>query len=129
MAKVKELSYTQLKKECNPNVFSFKTTKEVEPYKGIIGQERGIKALEFGVNIDVKGYNIYIEGSSGIGKTRYAKQYLKKIATSKLTPDDWMYLYNFENTNEPIAVSLPAGQGKKFKDEMEAFTNTVKSEK
>jgi len=128
MAKVKELSYTQLKKECNPNVFSFKTTKEIEPYNGIIGQERGIKALEFGVNIDVKGYNIYIEGSSGIGKTRYAKQYLQKVAKTKPVPNDWMYLYNFETINEPIAISLPAGQGKKFKEEMDSFISTVKTE-
>ena len=94
MARTKELSYTQLKKECDPTIFKFKSTKEVAPYSGIIGQTRGIKAFEFGVNVDVKGYNIYIEGSTGIGKTIYAKKYLNEFAADKPTPDDWCYIYN-----------------------------------
>ena len=69
MARTKELSYTQLKKECDPAIFKFKTTKELDSFTGVIGQSRGIKALEFGVNIDIKGYNIYMEGPTGIGKT------------------------------------------------------------
>ena len=80
MARTKELSFTQLRKECDPTIFKFKTTKEVSPFNGIIGQQRGIKAFEFGVNVDVKGYNIYIEGSTGIGKTIYAKKYLNDFA-------------------------------------------------
>ena len=74
--KTKELSYTQLRKECDPTMFKFKTTKELEAFNGVIGQSRGIKALEFGVEIDIKGYNIYMEGPTGIGKTIYAKNFL-----------------------------------------------------
>ncbi len=128
MARIKELSYTQLKKECDPTIFKFKTTKEVSPFSGIIGQSRGIKAFEFGVNIDVKGYNIYIEGSTGIGKTIYAKKYLQDFAKTKPIPDDWCYIYNFENENEPIALSLPAGVGSQFEAEMQDFIVTVKRE-
>ena len=69
MARTKELSYTQLKKECDPAIFKFKTTKELDSFTGVIGQSRAIKALEFGINIDIKGYNIYMEGPTGIGKT------------------------------------------------------------
>ena len=128
MAKTRELSYTQLKKECDPAIFKFKSTKEVEPFSGIIGQTRGIEAFKFGINIDVKGYNIYIEGSTGIGKTVFAKNYLKDFAENKPTPDDWCYIYNFNNPNEPKAISLPAGQGKAFKEDMDAFIETVKTE-
>ena len=128
MARTKELSYTQLKKECDPTIFKFKSTKEVAPFNGIIGQSRGIKAFEFGVNVDVKGYNIYIEGSTGIGKTIYAKKYLNDFAKTKPTPDDWCYIYNFENPNEPIALNLPAGQGKQFANEMTEFIGTVQRE-
>ena len=128
MAKTRELSYTQLKKECDPTIFKFKSTKEVEPFNGIIGQSRGIKAFEFGVNIDVKGYNIYIEGSTGIGKTVFAKNYLNDFAKTKPTPDDWCYIYNFSNPNEPKALSLTAGLGKEFRNDMDSFIDTVKSE-
>ena len=128
MAKTKELSYTQLKKECDPTIFKFKTTKELENFSGVIGQSRGIKALEFGVNIDIKGYNIYMEGPTGIGKTIYARNYLQKISKDKPVPDDWCYIYNFEDPNEPIAVNLPAGLGKKFTADMDAFIETIKAE-
>lgn len=128
MAKTKELSYTQLKKECDPTIFKFKTTKELDNFTGVIGQARGIKALEFGVNIDIKGYNIYMEGPTGIGKTIYARNYLTKIAKDKPVPDDWCYIYNFENNNEPLAINLPAGLGKKFADDMDAFIETIKTE-
>ncbi len=128
MGRTKELSYTQLKKECDPSSFKFKTTKELEPFTGVIGQARGIKALEFGINIDIKGYNIYMEGPTGIGKTIYARNYLNKAAKDKPVPDDWCYIYNFQNSNEPIAISLPAGTGKQFANDMDAFIMAVKSE-
>lgn len=128
MARIKELSYTQLKKECDPSFFKFKTTKELEQYTGVIGQSRGIKALDFGLNIDIKGYNIYMEGPTGIGKTIYARNYLTKIAKERPVPNDWCYIYNFENSNEPLAISLPAGLGKEFQKDMEEFIDTIKRE-
>ncbi len=128
MARVKELSYTQLKKACDPSIFKFKTTKELEPFNGVIGQSRGIKAMEFGLNIDVKGYNIYIEGPTGIGKTIYAKNKLESIAKTKPIPNDWCYVYNFENANEPIAIDLPAGLGKEFANDMSQFIENMRIE-
>lgn len=128
MARIKELSYTQLKKECDPASFKFKTTKELEPFTGTIGQARGIKAIEFGLNIDIKGYNLYLEGPTGIGKTIYIKNKLNEIAKDKPTPNDWIYLYNFNNSNEPIAVSLPAGIGKQFEADMNSFIQTIRAE-
>ena len=123
-----ELNYKDLKLTCNPNVFKFETTEELEPIQEGIGQDRGIKALEFGIQVDVKGYNLYLEGPSGVGKTMYTKNYLDKIATKKKVPSDWCYIYNFENPNEPIAVELPAGQGKEFKDAMDGFIKEIKKD-
>ena len=128
MKEKNELNYKDLKMVCNSNMFHFETTQELEPINDGIGQERGIKALEFGVNVDVKGNNIYIEGPSGVGKTMYARNYLNKIALKKKVPCDWCYIYNFENPNEPIAVSLPAGQGKEFKESMDGFIKEVKKD-
>ena len=123
-----ELSYKDLKLSYNPKIFNFETTEKLEPLYTGIGQDRGIKALEFGLQVDVKGYNLYLEGPSGVGKTLYTKNYLTKIAAKKKTPSDWCYIYNFDNPNEPIAVELPAGQGKEFKEAMDGFIKEIKKD-
>ena len=123
-----ELNYKDLKMTCNPNVFDFDTTSDLEAIQDGIGQDRGIKSLEFGLQVDVKGYNIYIEGPSGVGKTLYTKNYLNKLASKKKVPSDWCYIYNFDNPNEPIAVELPAGQGKEFKEAMEGFIKEIRKD-
>ena len=86
-----ELSYKDLKMTCNPNLFKFETTEELDPIQEGIGQDRGIKALEFGLQVDVKGYNLYLEGPSGVGKTMYTKNYLdkNKIPYDKIMIDTW----------------------------------------
>ena len=123
-----EVNYRDLKMTCNPSIFDFETTENLESITTGIGQERGIKALEFGINVDVKGYNLYIEGPTGVGKTMYTKNYLKKVASRKRVPQDWCYIYNFQNPNEPIAVSLPAGHGKEFKENMDSFIREIKKD-
>ena len=128
MKKKNELSYKDLKMTCNTSIFDFETTEELEPIQSGIGQDRGIKALEFGLQVDVIGYNLYIEGPSGVGKTMYTKNYLNKISKKQKTPCDWCYIYNFDNPNEPIAVDLPAGQGKEFKEAMEGFIKEIKKD-
>ena len=126
MKKTNELNYKDLKMVCPHNQFEFESTAELDPIDTGIGQDRGIKALEFGLNVDVRGYNLYIEGPSGVGKTMYTKNYLYSISKKKKTPQDWCYIYNFENPNEPIAVSFPSGGGKEFQEVMDHFINDVK---
>ena len=128
MKNTKEVSYKKLKYICNPDVFEFVTTEELERNYAGIGQERGVDSLKFGLNVDVNGYNLYLEGPSGVGKTMYTKNYLDKISKNKKTPQDWCYIYNFENPNEPVALNLPAGQGKEFVDAMERFIKDIKTE-
>ena len=123
-----ELNYKDLKISCNPDIFNFDTTADLAPIQEGIGQQRGIDALEFGLQINVKGYNLYLEGPSGVGKTSYTKRCLKTLASKKKTPNDWCYIYNFENPNEPIAVDLPAGQGKEFKESMDGFIKEIKKD-
>ena len=128
MRKNNELSYKDLKFNYNPDFFKFNDTSEITTTETEIGQERGIKALEFGVNVDIKGYNLYLEGPGGVGKTMYAKNYLNTIAKKKKTPCDWCYIYNFDNPNEPIAVSFPAGNGKQFKETMDTFIKEIRQD-
>lgn len=120
-----ELSYKDLKNYCNPNSFKFETTEELDNEGLIYGQERGIAALEFGLKVNSKGYNLYVEGPSGVGKTMYSKRYVSEIAQKGKTPNDWCYIYNFTDPNEPVSVSLPAGQGKEFKQAMEILVQDV----
>lgn len=126
MNKKNELSYKDLKAFCSTDNFTFETTAELDSNDKGIGQDRAISSLEFGLNVDVRGNNLYLEGPSGVGKTMYTRNYLDKLSSKKKVPVDWCYIYNFDNPNEPIAVSLPAGQGKEFQETMEGFIKDVK---
>lgn len=126
--KKNELSYKLLKDYCDPSIFDFDTTDELTSIDTGIGQDRGIKALEFGLSVDVKGYNLFLEGPDGVGKTMYTRNYLKRISKKKKVPSDWCYIYNFDNPNEPIALSLNAGLGKEFKEDMDQFIKDVKAD-
>ena len=124
-----ELSYKDLKLKCDPKVFKFETTADLDNAEPcVLGQDRGIKALQFGLSVDIKGYNLYLEGPTGVGKTLYTRQYVNLVANRKKAPADWCYIYNFDNPNEPIALSLPAGKGKEFKESMESFINDIKKD-
>ena len=128
MKNTNEVSWKKLKYRCNPDIFNFVTTEELERNYDGIGQERGIASLKFGLNVDVNGYNLYLEGPSGVGKTMYTKNYLNKISKMKKVPLDWCYVYNFENPNEPVAISFAAGQGQEFRDCMDKFIKDIKAE-
>ncbi|MCX8131348.1 MAG: AAA family ATPase [Clostridia bacterium] len=127
-ASVKELPYYMLRNECDPSMFSFSDTSEVEPLHEIIGQERAVKAMEFGLKIKIRGYNLYLSGATGTGKTSYAQNYIKKIAATEKVPDDWCYVYNFDKPNQPTAINLPAGMGKVFQKDMDEFIKILKQE-
>lgn len=123
-----ELDYTQLKNSCSPKDFSFQTTSELDTLDGIIGQERAVKAFDFGLAVKLKGYNIYMSGPSGTGKTTYARRSTKALALKEPVPSDWCYVYNFQNPKNPIALSFKAGTGKEFKEDMAKLVTVFKKE-
>lgn len=110
----KKLSAAELRLACKPGGITFKTTAEVPPLEGMIGQERAVKATEFGLKIKQPGYNIFMTGLTGTGKSSYAQSIIEKISAAETVPDDWVYVYNFEHPGEPIALNLPAGIGYSF---------------
>jgi lon-related putative ATP-dependent protease len=128
MSKAKELSYQDLINKCDVESFPFRNTSKLGTYEGIIGQERAAKAMKFGLKMKMRGYNIYMSGPTGTGKTSFAKQIVNEIAATKSIPDDWCYIYNFAKPNQPKAVSLPAGMGKVFHKDMEEFSKIIKQE-
>ena len=128
MPKFKELTGDSLTNEIDLKILPFEDTSYVEPFSGIIGQERAVRAMEFGLKVRMKGYNIFLSGRSGTGKTSYAQSYIKKLAADARVPDDWCYVYNFDKPSQPMAVNLPAGQGKVFQKDMDDFIKILKVE-
>lgn len=108
----------QLNKQCNPRLFKFASTEEIKPLKGIIGQERAIRSLAFGLDIGNQGYNIYLSGPFGTGKTTLAHEMLEKKATREPVPSDWCYVFNFNTPDCPRALELPPGKGSEFKKDL-----------
>lgn len=106
----------------------FKTTKEITPVKDIIGQNRAVQAIEFGLKMKQKGYNIYVAGASGVGRTRYTYNLIKKNLKSNRNLKDWVYVNNFKNANEPVSLSFKPGEGKVFKKDIEDIIDKLKNE-
>ena len=125
MKKIKELSIKDLKNECITEELGFKKTTELEPFNGIIGQERAMNAIKTAMQIPQKGFNLYLCGSIGIGKTAYALSVVNNLAKDEPVPNDICYIYNFENPNEPIAVTLEPGMGLEFKRDMNRFISSL----
>lgn len=121
---ITELKYNQLKYFHNNNI----DIDSVEKSNEIIGQSAGAEALEFGLKVKSKGYNIYVAGLPGSGKTTFAEEFAKKIAANEKTPDDLCYIYNFDEPNEPKLLKVPAGEGRKLKETMEELVNVLSVE-
>src|SRR5574344_2299534 len=112
MKKIKELNFKELKNTNDLDCLDFKKTTELEPFNGIIGQERALEAIKTAMQIPQKGFNLFMCGSIGIGKTSYALSIVNSLSKSMPVPDDICYIYNFDNPNEPISVLLEAGMGR-----------------
>jgi len=117
----RELRYTECNRRYEPEALGFATTGELMPGTDIIGQERASKALEFGLNMKMKGYNLYISGASGVGKTTFAKAFAERIAATEAIPQDLCYVYHFKEPKRPKLLSLPGGKGLPFKADMDDF--------
>lgn len=116
----------QLRWHCDPAALPFDTTTEVRPDEVIIGQDRAVRALELGLIIAQPGYNIYIAGPVGTGRTTFGVKKIEAAAAARPAPPDWCYLYSFQQPDQPIAVSLPRGRGAQFRKDMERFVEELK---
>jgi len=109
---VKELSYERVRAVCTYDFSSCTSTAELTPLKEIIGQDRAVKALKFGLDIDEKGFNIYVAGAPGTGRKSAIVSFLEEMGKNKPVPPDWCYVNNFDDPNSPNAIQMPAGMGK-----------------
>ncbi len=92
----------------------------------IIGQERALRALKFGLEMKGKGFNVFAAGLPGTGKHTATKRYLDLVSKSKPTPPDWCYVNNFANSYEPRAIKLPAGRARIFQKDLKKFVEDAR---
>jgi lon-related putative ATP-dependent protease len=123
-----ELRPSQLRRRLDPGTLPFRTTKDVEPLVGAVGQPRALAAIEFGLDVEAAGYNVFVAGMPGSGRLSTVHDYLERFAAGKPTPEDWMYVHNFTDPDRPNAIALPAGRGSRLAQDMDELLRAVRRE-
>jgi lon-related putative ATP-dependent protease len=116
----------KLRKRTDIVSLGFATTEELECSEQLIGQARAVSAISYALAVDRRGYNLFVVGDPGSGRTTYALREIKERAALMPSPDDWIYVYNFDEPGEPLAIRLPAGQGKKLASAVEDLVEDLK---
>jgi lon-related putative ATP-dependent protease len=117
-----------LRRAADPRAFAFETTSELEPLDRLVGQDRALDALAFGIAIDAPGFNVFILGDEGTGRRTSAIDLLRRRAREEPGPDDWCYINDFEDPRRPRALRLPAGLGRQLAADLDAMTTSLASE-
>lgn len=112
------ISADQLYKQIDLTGIPFKTTDDIQALASVIGQERAVSSINFALEIDDSGYNVFVTGSYGTGRTTIVSDLLNKAARNRSIPDDLIFVYNFANPDEPNVLCLPAGCAVRFKKKM-----------
>jgi predicted ATP-dependent protease len=130
-----EVPAAKLTWRCDRALLPFACTAEMTPLEDFIGQERAIRAIEFGLGVNRPGFNIFVTGLTGTGKTSIIKAFLKKITSDRgvppadaATPEDWCYVYNFNDADRPQALKIRRGWGKRLKADMEQLVQSLQRE-
>ena len=112
------LKAKQLARHCDPKQFPFKNTRELDELTDIVGQDRAVKAITFGVGIKHKGFNLYVMGPAGMGRHSIVRRFLAKQGPQQGPVDDWCYVNNFTHTHQPQVIRLPQGMGAQFQSDV-----------
>jgi len=121
------LEADQLRRACDSAQFGFDTTEELEDLSEVIGQERAVSAVRFGIGIQRDGYNLFALGPSGTGKRTTISQFLERRASEEPIPPDWCYVNNFEDNQKPNALRLPPGKGIELRKDMEQLIEELRT--
>lgn len=111
----------------DPSLLPFETTAELADGLEIIGQQRAVDAIRFGIGINRHGYNLFALGPNGVGRRTTVNRFLTQRAAAESTPDDWVYVYNFERPHKPHAHRLPPGRAIVFRDDMKKLAGELLS--
>jgi lon-related putative ATP-dependent protease len=126
MDEIKPLPAAELCWRCTPERFTFESTDDLEDLTEVIGQERAVGAIRFGIGMRRAGFNIYALGPEGIGKHTVAERYLTEQAKGEARPLDWCYVSNFKEPRKPRVLQLNAGRGAAFQSDMARFIEDVR---
>ena len=128
MSKKYELKAADLRSICDPKIFKFKNTSEIKPLDGVIGQKRAVQAIEFGLNMKSSGYNIFVTGEEGTGKSTIVRDLISKHARTLPKPDEWCLVHNFKDDFRPKAIAVPSGMAVRFSQKMSKFVEDLKKD-
>lgn len=124
---ITKLPVEKLRNVCDTNFMQCESTKDLKPLAEIIGQDRAVRALKFGLGIKNHGFNMYVAGYPGTGRKTAVKAFVEAQAKVQPVPSDWCYVNNFSNPYEPQAIELPPGKGKEFREDMKSFIENVRT--
>lgn len=105
--------------------YGFASTADLEPLSTTIGQERALEAINFAVEMSHGSFNLYVMGSSGLGRHALIKEALKQKAENASRPDDWCYVANFQHPHSPYAIKIPAGMGRNLRADMQQLVEDL----
>lgn len=120
------LSVAALRRTVDPKKLGFKTTAELDPISGLIGQDRALRAIEFGANMKSNDFNIFVLGPPASGKATATRSFLTEKAGGLPAPFDWVYIYNFDNPNQPRALRVPPGRSRILEKAMVAAIDELR---
>ena len=118
----------KLRRQCEPSAFKFKTTADVEPLDGTVGQSRAVQAMDFGLSIEASGFNLFVSGPPGTGRYTELRQQVERIAAQRPAPRDWCYVFNFKDPARPRALSLPPDRGHQLAHDIDELIDTIRRE-
>jgi lon-related putative ATP-dependent protease len=123
----KSLSPDALYRSCDTSKFPFETTAELDGLTESVGHGRALEAMQFGVGMRKRGFNLFLLGPAGTGKHTIARRFLEKRAVGEGTPAEWCYVNNFESTENPCRLMMPAGRGAQLRDDMRRLVEDLRS--
>jgi len=106
-----KLKAADLEMRPDPAELGFRTTEELEPLDKVVGQDRALRALEYGLAVRHRGYNVFVSGMTGTGRKELVQRLLEGQARQERAPDDWVYVHNFDEPDSPLAIRLASGHG------------------
>jgi predicted ATP-dependent protease len=128
MSNTRELAAGELTHLCHPDSLGFETTDDIAPLEGTVGQERAVNAVDFGIHIQTPGFNVYVAGKPGTGRSTSVLAHVTAKAKTEPSPSDWCYVYNFDDPYRPTAIRLSPGRGPEFAQDMETFIKLARIE-
>ena len=128
MSKKYEVKTADLRCICDPRVFKFKNTSQIKPLNEVIGQKRAVQAIDFGLNMKSPGYNIFVTGLEGTGKSTIVKDIVTKHAKNLPGPDGWCLVNNFKDQFRPKAIAVSGGQAVQFSKTVNKLIEDLKKD-